>query len=182
MIPHAGGPVANCRASGGVRRNNRRVALLKVYRTRSVQTRAPKTFQIAALAGGWRAYPKEPSSRIWMKSQPLLGAPTPVKSQSRVDDIAESTAMGIRIRSWIRVGLFADEFARLLPAKSLLELLQTKDVNELSVLQNRAGTSVNFASRPRLEKPDQVAKKRDRDSDLALQYGSQALIFRLAVS
>ena len=119
-------------------------------------------------------------SRSWMKCQPLVAAPAPVKSRRRACDIAWVAVTGIRIRLWISYGLFTDELARLLPANMPLELLQTKDVDELSVLQNRGGTLANFAAGPRPEKPDQVAKKRDRAGDLALQYDSQALIFGVA--
>jgi hypothetical protein len=59
--------------------------------------------------------------RMWMKWQTLAAAPLLERSPSRSDDIAPPCAMRIRIRSRMRVGLFADELARLSPAKSLPE-------------------------------------------------------------
>jgi hypothetical protein len=59
---------------------------------------------------------------------------------SRSDDIARPNATGIRFKSWMRVGLFADELARLSPVENPVERLQTKDLNELSVLRTWGGT------------------------------------------
>jgi hypothetical protein len=49
----------------------------------------------------------------------------------------------IRIREWISSRLFADELACLLTAEIQLEALHMKDLNELSVLQNRAAHYLN---------------------------------------
>jgi len=64
-----------------------------------------------------------------MAASNLQGIAEPQRRYRAVDSNEKA------IRLWMKVGLFADELARLLPAESLRELLQTKDADERSVLQ-----------------------------------------------
>jgi hypothetical protein len=83
-----------------------------------------------------------------MKRQLLAAAPDPEKSRKPQRRYRVVNRDGNTDRSWIRIGRFADEVAVLLPAENLLERLQTKDVDELSVLQTWASTLANFRHSP----------------------------------
>src|ERR1700760_345794 len=79
---------------------------------------------------------------MWMKRQRLVMSRMLTKWRSRTGELERLLETRKRIRSRMRVGLFADEVARLLPIKNPLELLQTKGVNDRQFFKIEAALEV----------------------------------------